>query len=151
MTEAAMVHEVAMLFGGRQTLRTEPMTVLEAHELILRGLPKASFIYLTSNISTIKLDAALESALGMSLRTLQRNKKDVEGTLSRDQSGRAWKFAEVLAKAISVFGTRDEAEHWLEQPAIGLDRRRPIELLATPAGTDLVEDYLTRLEYGVYA
>ncbi|TIY10108.1 MAG: DUF2384 domain-containing protein, partial [Mesorhizobium sp.] len=40
---------------------------------------------------------------------------------------------------------------WLERPAIGLDQRRPIDLLATPAGVELVEDYLERLEYGVYA
>ncbi|TIU87949.1 MAG: DUF2384 domain-containing protein, partial [Mesorhizobium sp.] len=31
------------------------------------------------------------------------------------------------------------------------DQRRPIDLLATPAGVGLLEDYLERLEYGVYA
>lgn len=44
-----------------------------------------------------------------------------------------------------------EAEQWLERPAIGLDQRRPIDLLGTPAGVELVEDYLERLEYGVCA
>ena len=39
----------------------------------------------------------------------------------------------------------------LERPAIGLDQRRPIDLLATPAGAKLVEDFLSRVEYGVYA
>jgi hypothetical protein len=65
--------------------------------------------------------------------------------------GRAWKFAEILAKATDVLGTQAEAEQWLERPAIGLDQRRPIDLLGTPAGVELVEDYLERLEYGVYA
>jgi putative toxin-antitoxin system antitoxin component (TIGR02293 family) len=37
------------------------------------------------------------------------------------------------------------------QPAIGLDQRPPIDLLTTPAGVELVEDYLGRLEYEVYA
>ena len=32
-----------------------------------------------------------------------------------------------------------------------LDQRRPIDLLATSAGTQIVEDFLQRLEYGVYA
>ena len=50
-----------------------------------------------------------------------------------------------------MLGSQAEAEQWLERPAIGLDRRRPIDLLATPAGIELVEDYLERLEYGVYA
>jgi len=63
-----------------------------------------------------------------------------------------WKFAEILAKATAVLGSQqEEAEQWLERPAIGLDQRRPIDLLATPAGAKLVEDYLIRLEFGVYA
>jgi len=34
--------------------------------------------------------------------------------------------------------------------ATGLDQRRPIDLLTTPAGVELVEDFLGRIEYGVY-
>ncbi len=86
----------------------------------------------------------------MSLRTFQRHSEDPAKPLSQDQSGRTWKFAEILAKATTVFGSQKEAEQWLEQPAIGLDQRRPIDLLATPAGVEIVEDFLTQLEYGVY-
>jgi putative toxin-antitoxin system antitoxin component (TIGR02293 family) len=64
--------------------------------------------------------------------------------------GRAWKFPEILAKATSVLGSQEEAERWLEHPAIGLNQRRPIEPLATPAGVELVETFLERLEYGAY-
>jgi putative toxin-antitoxin system antitoxin component (TIGR02293 family) len=64
---------------------------------------------------------------------------------------RTRKFAEILTKATAVFGSQQEAKRWLEQPAIGLNRRRPIDLLAAPAGAKLVEDFLTRLEFGVYA
>jgi len=42
------------------------------------------------------------------------------------------------------------AEQWLERPAIGLDQWRPIDLMTTPAGLELVEDFLGRIEYGVY-
>lgn len=87
----------------------------------------------------------------MSLRTFQRRKDAPDKPLSQEQSGRTWKFAEILAKATDVFGSQEEAEQWLERPAIGLDQRRPIDLLATPAGVELVEQYLTRLAYGVYA
>lgn len=87
----------------------------------------------------------------MSLRTFQRRKDAPDKPLSQEQSGRTWKFAEILAKATEVFGSQEEAEQWLERPAIGLDQRRPIDLLATPAGVELVEQYLTRLAYGVYA
>ncbi|MGY3582846.1 putative toxin-antitoxin system antitoxin component (TIGR02293 family) [Bradyrhizobium sp. USDA 4341] len=50
-----------------------------------------------------------------------------------------------------MFGSQEEAEQWLERPAIGLDQRRPIDLLATPVGIELVEQYLKRLAYGLYA
>jgi uncharacterized protein (DUF2384 family) len=33
---------------------------------------------------------------------------------------------------------------------MGLDNRKPIDLLATPAGTEMIETFLTRLDYGVY-
>ena len=70
--------------------------------------------------------------------------------LRPEQSGRTWKFAEILAKATAVLGSQEEAEQWLERPAIGLNQRRPIDLLATPAGVEMIEDFLERLEFGVY-
>jgi putative toxin-antitoxin system antitoxin component (TIGR02293 family) len=70
--------------------------------------------------------------------------------LSHEQSGRTWKLAEILAKATDVLGSREEAEQWLERPAMGLNQRRPIDLLATPAGVEMVETFLERLDYGVY-
>jgi putative toxin-antitoxin system antitoxin component (TIGR02293 family) len=57
---------------------------------------------------------------------------------------------DILTRATSVFGSRTAAEQWLAQPATGLDQRRPIDLLITPAGVELVEDFLGRIEYGVY-
>ena len=38
-----------------------------------------------------------------------------------------------------------------QRPAIGLANRKPLDLLATSVGAEAVSDYLTRLEYGVYA
>jgi len=84
------------------------------------------------------------------LRTLQRLKLPPQGPPRREQSGRAWIVVETLATDTEVFGSQQEAEQWLERPAIGLDQRRPIDLLATPAGVKIVEDFLGRLEYGVY-
>ena len=59
-------------------------------------------------------------------------------------------FVEILAKATELFGSRQEAEHWLERPAIGLNRHRPIDLLAIPAGAELVKTFLSQIEFGVY-
>jgi len=150
--ESTQLHEIIRLLGGSHTVRHPLKTPLDVHEVLVRGLPSAALQSLVGNLVIIHSAASLEQAIGMSIRTIQRRKKSgAKKRLSREQSGRTWKFAEILAKATAVLGSQHEAERWLEQPAIGLDQRRPIDLLATPAGAKIVEDFLTRLEFGVYA
>jgi putative toxin-antitoxin system antitoxin component (TIGR02293 family) len=148
--EARTLQRVADLLGGPRVLRRSLRTPLDAHDMLLRGLPGRSLTHLVDSLAVIGRTASLERAVGMSLRTFQRRKDAPSRPLSQEQSARTWKFAEILAKATEVFGSQEEAERWLDRPATGLDRRRPIDLLATPAGVELVEDFLHRLEYGVY-
>ena len=144
------LQKVADLLGGPRILSRRITSTLDAHELLLDGLPGSALTHFVSHLLFIQTDS-LEKAFGMSLRTFQRRKGAPDKPLSQEQSGRTWKFAEILAKATDVFGSQEEAEQWPERPAIGLNQRSPIDLLATPAGIELVEQYLTRLAYGVYA
>lgn len=125
-----------------------PRTYLEAHEALVRGLPGTSLGYLVDHLEHLDW-SAIEKAVAMSLRTFQRVKHDRK-PLELDHSSRIWKLAEILAKATSVFGSQQKAERWLDSPAQGLNGRRPVELLATQTGTELVEQLLERLDYGVY-
>jgi putative toxin-antitoxin system antitoxin component (TIGR02293 family) len=143
------LEDVSTLLGGRSVLGSIVESELDAHELLHRGLPRAALSSLVDKLHVISFDEATE-ALGMSLRTLQRHKNTPAAPLDVQQSGRAWKFAEILAKATHVLGSQDEAEQWLKRPAIGLNQQRPVDLLTTPAGVKLVEDYLGRLEYDGY-
>lgn len=146
-----MVERTVELLGGRATLHRPVRSRLEAHDLLREGLPGHALKHLVSNVVFLRARSeTLEKAVGISLRTYQRRKDAPDRPLSLEQSGRAWKFAEILGRAIELFGTQAEAEQWLEQPAMALDQRRPIDLLSTPAGVETVEDHLTRLEYGVY-
>jgi putative toxin-antitoxin system antitoxin component (TIGR02293 family) len=149
--ETAEIERVADLLGGTKVLRHRLQDALDVHEFLSQGLPRAAVTHLFENVVLLRSPDLLEPALGMSLRTLQRFKVQPRKPLSKEQSGRAWKFAEILAKATEVLGSREEAEQWLERPAIGLEQRRPINLLATPAGVKLVEEFLARIDYGVYA
>lgn len=140
---------VSALLGGKRVLKQAVTDSLGAHRLIASGLPGEALSYLESRLTV--LDAvAIEKAIGMSLRTLQRRRADPGQPLSVDQGGRVWKFAEILAKATEVMGSQRDAEEWLTEPAIGLNGYRPLDLLATSAGADLVEAYLGQIEYGVY-
>lgn len=148
--EALELERVANLLGGAPILRRSIRSPLDAHELILQGLPTKALSHLIDGLVVFQVNTSLLKAVGMSLRTFQRKKIAPMTPLNREQSGKTWKFAEILARATEVFGSQEEAEQWLKRPATGLDQRLPIELLETPAGVELVEDFLTRLEYGVY-
>ena len=149
-TDAAELQRVAELLGGPRVLRHALNNPLDAHEMLLEGLPSQALRHLVDSLEVLQKTPSLEKAMGMSLRTFQRRKDAPARRLNQEQSGRTWKFAEVLAKATAVFGSQSEAEQWLERPATGLEQRCPIDLLATPAGVDIIEAFLLRLEYGVY-
>lgn len=139
------------LFGGSNILGHPVSSPIEAHEMILQGIPSQALEKLAGHLIVIGTGDVFEKAFGMSERTFQRYKSDRSRTLSSEQSSRTWNFARILTKAASVFGSQKEAEKWMIQPAIGLEDRRPIDLLATAAGTEIVQEFLERLDYGVYA
>lgn len=149
-SDAAAIERAVDLLGGSRVFRNRPRNRLEVHDLLDRGLPADALTELVAKVSQNRNAAFFERAVGISFRTLQRLKAAPGRTLSKQQSGRAWQFAEIVARATEVLGSQVEAEQWLERPAMGLDQRRPIDLLATPTGVKLVEDFLGRLEHGVY-
>jgi putative toxin-antitoxin system antitoxin component (TIGR02293 family) len=150
--EDAMIGQTVALLGGRRTVHRPIRSRLEAHDLLAEGLPGHALAHLVSAVAILRATShdSLEKAVGISLRTYQRRKDAPDRKLSPEQSGRTWKFAEILARATALFGSQVEAEAWLERPAMALDQRRPIDLLSTPTGVGTIEDHLTRLEYGVY-
>ena len=68
-----------------------------------------------------------------------------------DESERVDRLARIALRATNVLGSAELAQRWLETPNGGLNGRRPLELLASDEETRLVEDILTRIEYGVYS
>ncbi len=149
-TDATVWERVSKLMGGKPVLKHTIGSSLDAHDVLLEGLPGLAVHHLVDSLLVLDTTQSLEDAMGFSLRTFQRSKEAPTRHLSVEQSGRAWKFAEILSRATEVFGSQEEAERWLDRPATGLDGRRPIELLSTPAGVEIVETFLTRLEHGVY-
>lgn len=145
------VERAVSLLGGPKVLKRQVKSALDAHELLLSGIPSSALLHLLSDAMTLGAQEVVETAMGISLRTLQRRKKSEDSILSADQGNRVWKFAELLARAEGIFGSRRAAEEWMAKPAIGLEQRRPIDLLSTAAGVEMVETYLTQIEYGVYA
>ena len=140
------------LFGGHKLINHTVRNSLDAHDVIVKGISSQALIHLVHKVSVLSSGDALSKAIGISLRTLQRRKamEKGKGRLSTEQSSRAWQFAAIVAQATEVLGDQEAAEAWMLAPAIGLDNRRPIDLLSSAAGAEAVEHHLTRMEYGVY-
>ena len=59
-------------------------------------------------------------------------------------------LVETTARAIEVFGSRENAMRWLRTPVRALGNRTPISLLNTPDGLARVQDVLGQVEHGVW-
>jgi putative toxin-antitoxin system antitoxin component (TIGR02293 family) len=137
------------LLGGQRLLRHTVTSDAEAHEVVERGIPSAAIQKLVEAVVTLSGEMVLD-AIGVSRRSFARRKAAPRARLGMEESGRLWRFAEILGHATRVFGSQERAERWLTDPALGLDKRRPIDLLRTPPGARMVAHYLTRIEHGVY-
>ena len=147
--EAEMLRSSRQLLGGSRYVRRAVSTKSDVHAAILGGVPYAALIHLMSQFEGLP-EIEMAHALGISTRTLRRQKEAPTNPMPADLASKTWLLAETLAKASEVFGGKAAAEHWMVEPAMGLDGQRPIDLLQTHQGADLVNEFLGRLEYGVY-
>lgn len=139
------------ILGGAKTIKTKIESEIDAHDFLMKGVPVAALFKLMDHFVFLQTTDVLEKAIGMSTRTMQRKRKASHGdALSIDQGSKLWKFAEILSSAINVLGSQEAAEEWLNRPAIGLEYRKPIDLMASSAGAEAVEAYLIQMDYGVY-
>ena len=139
--------------GGQATTETmfqiaKCLSPLQAHDLVTEGLTVDRVRELMASFLIIERDTVLK-AMGISERTLQRA-KTADRLLDSNASDRALRLAAVAEQATEVLGSQEAAERWLSAPSMGLDRRRPIDLLQSSEGTELVKTLLTRMDYGVY-
>lgn len=72
------------------------------------------------------------------------------GLLTAQQGAVAFQFAKALEHATTVFGTLQLAEEWLGRPCRHLSGQIPLDLIDNSIGFQVVEDYLERIELGVY-
>ena len=71
--------------------------------------------------------------------------------LSPAESDRLIRTRRLFEHALTVFDDDADARAWLSTPNDALSGESPLSLLDTDAGVRLVEEVLTRLEFGVYA
>ncbi|MDA7086241.1 DUF2384 domain-containing protein [Pseudomonas sp. SA3-5] len=134
-----------LLTGG-----ASPDDLGAVYRVTREGITIAALTEFTNSLKMFNSGYLLIVLTGLSKRTIQRRQQKPAEPLNSEQSARALLGAQTLEQAIRVIGTPELAEGWMSKPAIGLDGWRPIDLMDNAIGIQLVSEFLTRLEYGVY-
>ena len=113
-------------------------------------------------VAQMKIDEALEAVRACGAtnamvymliaprRTIDHRRQKHQ-CLTRDEADRAVIFANTLASAERIFGERDKAARWLQNPNDNLRGAKPLDLLSTALGAREVEEELIRIEEGYFA
>jgi putative toxin-antitoxin system antitoxin component (TIGR02293 family) len=88
--------------------------------------------------------------LHLTERTIQRYKKEKRKFESL-QSERIIEIAKLQLKGKEVFGSKEYYEEWMNSKIIALGNIRPIELLDSSFGIEMLMDELGRIEHGILA
>ena len=137
--------QVSRILGGQKVLGTRLQSRMDLVELANRGLTKDAVSNLTRHLSLSLKDMA--ALLPITERSLQRytSKHHLNPTVSEQ----VLQIAEAVARGKEVFGGKDRFLAWANQPSTALSNKRPLDLLGSRFGTDLVLDELGRIEHGI--
>ena len=83
-------------------------------------------------------------------RTLERRLKE-RGRLNARESDRLGAFVTILDTVTTMFGSRGEAMEWLRRPKRQFDGDSPIDMMATNAGAQAIDELLIRARFGMLA
>jgi putative toxin-antitoxin system antitoxin component (TIGR02293 family) len=122
-----------------------------AHDAVMKGVSGRVLAYLWDNAkAALPADAVLK-AIGVSARTAHRIKTEPDKLLDARTTDGIYRLESVRAMAAEVLGSEEAANEWLNTEAMGLEFRRPIDLMSTSPGAEAVKTLLQRMKYGVYA
>jgi putative toxin-antitoxin system antitoxin component (TIGR02293 family) len=143
---ATLPENVFEVLGGRSVFGARKPTEAALIQAIRGGLPRAALEAVAGQLNS---PSNLNALLSASKRTFARRKKQARLTVG--ESDRLVRLARLLARAVTVFGTREKAVAWLEQPNRALRNLAPLSLMDTDVGALEVGAVLTRIEHGVFA
>lgn len=122
-----------------------------AHDAVMKGVSGKTLTSIwESTMGSLPTDAVLK-AIGVSLRTAHRIKSDPDKLLDARTTDGIYRLESVRSMAEEVLGSSEAANEWLNTEAMGLEFRKPIDLLSTSPGAEAVKTLLQRMKYGVYA
>lgn len=148
---------VLELLGGRSVVATaEPVPGKSAVGVAERARkpPARGTAALRLRFEAVEhLGRALDESPARLMQLLQVNERTAhrrreQKVLSADESDRLTRIARVFLRAREAFGDEARAREWLKRSNRALAGERPLELLGSDAGSELVVAELGRIEFG---
>lgn len=148
---------VLELLGGKGVVATGdgvPGKVLVGVAERARKLPARGTAALRLRFTAVEhLGRALDESPARLMQLLQVNERTAhrrreQKILTADESDRLTRIARVFLRAREAFGDAARAREWLKRSNRALVGERPLELLGSDAGTELVVAELGRIEFG---
>lgn len=117
-------------------------------DVIRKGIPNSLFMSI-KDMAPFS-DQEWSDFLDISLKSLQRYKKESAHVFRPIHSEKIIELAEVTSVGLEVFDTSADFASWLYSPCYALGNIRPMELLRDSYGKELVLNELQRIDQGIF-
>ena len=117
-------------------------------DVIRQGIPTSLFMSIKEMAPFS--DQEWSDFLDISLKSLQRYKKESHYVFRSIHSEKIIELMEVTAAGLEVFDKGEDFASWLNASSHALGNRRPIELLRDSYGKELVLNELHRIDQGIF-
>lgn len=134
------------VLGGQQVFGVQAAGI-DLIDEVERGLPRRAYEAVSEALALTPTEQ--DRLLQVSLRTRARWKR--RGRLDPATSDRLVRLARILALAVTVLESRENAVAWLREPSDGLGGRSPLAAIASDPGAEKVSNMLYHMEHGAYA
>lgn len=138
---------IEKLLGGSAVIGHSLKTEMDLFEISRVGIPKKSLLHLVSNLNVSV--RAMSQLLNITERTIQR-KKDVD-LMDVATTEQILQIAEVYSRGSEVFGSSENFQDWMNAENLAFGGKRPIEMIPSRYGAQMVLDVIGRIEHGVFS
>lgn len=141
-------NNLMVLLGGKYSARKPVPSGFDLIALSNEGITRKAIESLAQHIGVSQKTFA-EGILNISVKTIERKKPTDK--LDKKISSHVIEVAKVIQHAGEVFEDKEKVIRWFGNPNSALNEARPIDMLDTLTGLQMVNDVLGRIEEGVYS
>ena len=117
-------------------------------DVIRQGIPTSLFMSIKEMAPFSDQDWS--DFLDISLKSLQRYKKEPAHIFKSIHSEKIIELAEVTSVGLEVFDSNEDFATWLNAPCLSLGNMTPLELLKDSYGKEMVMNELNRIDQGIF-